>query len=55
VEDNCEKLPGTPYAPITVPPCGSFKDMVALRGKSEIGDQISKKIIGPLAKANKVH
>ncbi len=26
--------------------------MVALKGKSDIGDQINKKILGPLAKAN---
>ena len=28
--------------------------MVALKGKTDIGDQINKKIIGPLAKANKL-
>ena len=28
--------------------------MVALKGKSDIGDQINKKIIGPLANANKL-
>ena len=32
----------------------SFKDMVALKGKSDIGDQINKKIIAPLANANKL-
>lgn len=42
------------YAPITIPPGASFKDMVALKGKPDIGDQINKKIIGPLAKANKL-
>ncbi len=42
------------YAPITVPPGASFKDMVALKGKSDIGDQINKKIIAPLANANKL-
>src|SRR5205085_6291018 len=41
-----------PYAPITIPEGASFKEMVALKGKSDIGDQINKKIIGPLAKAN---
>ena len=30
----------------------SFKDMVALKGKPDIGDQINKKIIAPLANAN---
>jgi type I restriction enzyme M protein len=43
-----------PYAPITIPSGASFKDMVALKGKSDIGDQINKKIIEPLAKANKL-
>src|SRR5881409_1125159 len=47
-----DKYAGQPYAPITIPPGASFKDMVALKGKSDIGDQINKKIIGPLAKDN---
>src|SRR5580700_1150763 len=47
-----DKYAGVPYAPITIPDGASFKDMVALKGKSDIGDQISKKIIAPLAKAN---
>src|SRR5437867_10538595 len=49
-----DKYAGVPYAPITVPEGASFKDMVALKGKSDIGDQINKKIIGPLANANKL-
>jgi type I restriction enzyme M protein len=49
-----DKYAGVPYAPITIPPGSSFKDMVALKGKSDIGDQINKKIIGPLANANKL-
>jgi hypothetical protein len=36
------------------PAGASFKDMVALKGKPDIGDQINKKIIAPLAKANKL-
>jgi type I restriction enzyme M protein len=28
--------------------------MVALKGKTDIGDQINKKILGPLAQANKL-
>jgi type I restriction enzyme M protein len=28
--------------------------MVALKGRSDIGDQINKKIIAPMAKANRV-
>src|SRR5271168_1143403 len=49
-----DKYVGQPYAPITIPSGASFKDMVALKGKSDIGDQINKKIIGPLANANKL-
>jgi type I restriction enzyme M protein len=49
-----DKYAGVPYAPITIPPGSSFKDMVALKGKPDIGDQINKKIIEPLAKANKL-
>ena len=49
-----DKYAGQPYAPITIPPGASFKDMVALKGTSDIGDQINKKIIGPLASANKL-
>jgi type I restriction enzyme M protein len=40
------------YAPITIPPGASFRDMAALKGTSDIGDQINKKIIAPLANAN---
>ncbi|MGH9834165.1 MAG: N-6 DNA methylase [Blastocatellia bacterium] len=49
-----DKYAGAPYAPITIPEGASFKDMAALKGKSDIGDQINKKIIGPLANANKL-
>ena len=49
-----DKYAGVPYAPITIPPGASFKDMVALKGKPDIGDQINKKIVGPLANANKL-
>jgi type I restriction enzyme M protein len=37
-----------------IPKGASFKDMVALKSTSDIGDQINKKIIEPLAKANKL-
>jgi type I restriction enzyme M protein len=43
-----------PYAPISIPKGASFADMVALKGKTDIGDQINKKILGPLAQANKL-
>jgi type I restriction enzyme M protein len=49
-----DKYAGQPYAPITIPAGASFRDMVALKGTSDIGDQINKKIIGPLASANKL-
>lgn len=49
-----DKYAGVPYAPITIPQGASFKDMVALKGKSDIGDQINKKVVAPLAKANKL-
>jgi len=49
-----DKYADMPYAPITIPKGASFKDMVALKGKTDIGDQINKKIIAPLANANKL-
>ncbi|PZW99440.1 type I restriction enzyme M protein [Pseudomonas sp. 478] len=49
-----DKYAGQPFAPITIPKGAGFADMVALKGKSDIGDQINKKIIGPLAEANKL-
>lgn len=47
-----DKYAGVPYAPITVPEGTSFDDLVALKSKTDIGDQINKKIIAPLAAAN---
>jgi type I restriction enzyme M protein len=49
-----DKYAGVPYAPITIPEGSSFKDMVALKGKATIGDDINKKIIAPIAEANKL-
>jgi type I restriction enzyme M protein len=49
-----DKYAGVPFAPIIIPEGASFKDMVALKGKPDIGDQINKKIIAPLANANKL-
>jgi len=49
-----DKYAGVPFAPIAVPEGASFKDMVALKGKPDIGDQINKKIIAPLANENKL-
>ena len=49
-----DKYAGVPFAPIAIPAGASFADMVALKGKPDIGDQINKKIIAPLADANKL-
>jgi type I restriction enzyme M protein len=49
-----DKYAGVSFAPITIPKGASFKDMVALKGKPDIGDQINKKINAPLANANKL-
>ncbi len=47
-----DKYAGKLYQPIAIPQGASFTDMVALKGKSDIGDQINKKIIAPLVNAN---
>lgn len=47
-----DRYAGEAYAPIVIPPGASFADMVALKGKPDVGDQINKKILGPLAQAN---
>ncbi len=49
-----DQYAGTPFVPITVPEGSSFKDLVALTGRSDIGDQINKKIVGPPAAANEL-
>ena len=38
--------------PVTIPKGASFKDMLALRGKSDIGDKINTQVIAPLVHAN---
>ena len=48
-----DKYADVPYAAIVVPKGASFSDMVALKGNSNIGDLINKKIIAPLEEANK--
>jgi hypothetical protein len=53
-ESISDRYAGQPYAPITIPKGASFKDLVALKGKPDIGDQINKKIIAPLANPNKL-
>jgi type I restriction enzyme M protein len=49
-----DKYAGQKYSDIEVPEGASFSDMVALKGQADIGDQINKKIIAPLANANKL-
>lgn len=38
--------------PVTIPKGASFKDMIALKGKSDIGDKINTQVIQPLVDAN---
>jgi type I restriction enzyme M protein len=38
--------------PVVIPPGASFKDMVALKGRPDIGDRINKEVIQPLVDAN---
>ena len=47
-----DKYTGKKYAPIQIPSGASFADLVALKGKSDIGDLINTTIIAPLIKAN---
>ena len=41
-------------AQITIPEGASVTDMVSLKGKPDIGDQINKMVIGPLANTDKL-
>lgn len=47
-----DKFAGQPYAPLVIPDGSGFADMIALKGKAEIGDDINKQIIAPLVAAN---
>jgi type I restriction enzyme M protein len=38
--------------PVTIPKGASFKDMLDLRGKSDVGDKINTQVIAPLVNAN---
>ena len=49
-----DKYAGEPFATISVPNGSSFADMVALKGKPDIGDQINKKIVAPIAASNQM-
>ena len=48
-----DKYAGEKYAPIVIPEDGSFQDMVALKGKKDIGEGINT-IIAKLAEANEL-
>lgn len=48
-----DKYADAKYPPINVPKGSTFKDMVALKGKSDIGDAINKHIVAPLIEANR--
>jgi len=45
---------GAPFAPVAIPEGAGFRDLVALKGRQDIGDQINKKIVASLANANKL-
>ncbi|GAA5483857.1 type I restriction-modification system subunit M [Haloferula sargassicola] len=47
-----DKYAGKAFAPLTIPSGSTFADLVALKGSKDIGDDINKKIIAPLAAAN---
>lgn len=47
-----DKYAGQAFAPINIPKGSSFSDMVKLKGKPSIGEDINKKIIGPIKEAN---
>ncbi|MCK6490884.1 MAG: type I restriction-modification system subunit M [Planctomycetes bacterium] len=47
-----DRYAGQPYAPIQIPEGASFADMVALKGKADIGDKINTRILQPLMQAN---
>ncbi len=47
-----DKYAGQRYSPITIPPGSTFADMVALKGKPDIGNLINTLIIQPLLANN---
>jgi len=49
-----DKWAGKPFSPIVIPEGASFKDMLELRGKSDIGDRINKQIFAPILENNKL-
>lgn len=49
-----DKYAGQPLAQTTVREGASFKDMVALQGRADIGDRINKHLLTPFANANRL-
>jgi len=49
-----DKYDGVLYTPITIPEGASFKDMMTLKGKPDIGNQNNKKIIAPLSTSSRL-
>jgi len=49
-----DKYADEPFPPIKIPPGARFADMVALKGRPDIGDRINKHIVAPLVEANKL-
>ncbi len=49
-----DKYAGQQFPSVSVPSGASFQDMVALKGKKDIGDRINKEIIAPLASENEL-
>jgi type I restriction enzyme M protein len=47
-----DKFAGQPSQPITIPEGATFADMVALKGRNDIGEQINRQIIAPLVARN---
>ena len=49
-----DRYANKPYSPIKIPVGSTFQDMVALKENPNIGDLINKRIIEPIAEANKL-
>ena len=49
-----DKYAHAPISPITIPKGASFNDMVALKGRPDIGDLINKQIVQPLETENRI-
>ncbi len=47
-----DKYAGKPYSPVKIPAGASFASMVAMKGKTDLGDQINKQILAPISKEN---